>query len=92
MRFPGEQHSPHRERHTTNDTATDYPAMDNLLRWLAISTSMLAGTFASEFLSHRHDVPVNAVPTQVAVPDPMQMPPKVAFRPVAIDRVDELNN
>ena len=66
--------------------------MDNLLRWLAISTSMLAGTFASEFLSHRHDVPVNTVPTQAAVPDPIEMPTKVAFRPIATDRADELNN
>lgn len=66
--------------------------MDNLLRWFAICTSMLAGTFASEFLSHRQELPVKSAPIQAAAPHQTEMPTKVAFRPVAIDRADELNN
>ena len=65
--------------------------MHSFFRWSAICASLIAGTFASEFVSTQQELSVSATAAQTAARHDAEMPAKVAFRGVTTRYVDALN-
>ncbi len=66
--------------------------MHKYFTWIAIFCSMIAGTFASEFVSSFGELPVNEAPAHVNAPQDDNFPAKVAFSGAGVDFTASLNN
>jgi hypothetical protein len=60
--------------------------------WIALFCSLVAGTFAAEFVSSLSKVSVDGVPTQTASPQDGEFPAKVAFSETGVDFDASLKN